>query len=161
MFCTKCGAQNPADARFCYSCGAALPTTDISPPQAQVGAPMAQPPAAARVVEYAGFWRRFVAVIIDGLILTVPNLILSFVIGWLYYAFFESSRLQATPGKMALGIVVTDTEGQRITFLRASGRQFGKIISAFILYIGFMMAGWTRKKQALHDLLAECLVVMR
>ncbi len=60
---------------------------------------------------------------------------------------------------MALGIKVTDLDGNRISFGRATGRYFGKIISGMIFYIGFMMAGWTQKKQALHDMLAGCLVI--
>ncbi|HRU62302.1 MAG TPA: RDD family protein, partial [Bacteroidia bacterium] len=59
----------------------------------------------------------------------------------------------------ALGLRVTDLNGERITFLRATGRYFGKIISGMILYIGFIMAAFTEKRQALHDLMAECLVV--
>ena len=78
---------------------------------------------------------------------------------WLYYTLFESSASRATPGKMALGIVVVDSRGQRIGFGRATGRYFGKILSAIILCIGFAMAGWTEKKQALHDLLADTLVI--
>ena len=62
---------------------------------------------------------------------------------------------------MALGLQVTDLEGRRISFGRASGRFFGKIISAMILYIGFMMAGFTEKKQALHDMIAGTLVIRK
>jgi len=78
---------------------------------------------------------------------------------WLYFALMESSSKQATLGKMALSIKVTDLEGHRITFGKATGRFFGKIISGMILYIGYMMAGWTAKKQALHDMMAGTLVV--
>jgi len=80
---------------------------------------------------------------------------------WLYYAIFESSAWQATPGKKALGLEVTDLEGRRISFGRASGRLFGKIISAMILWIGFIMAGLTERKQALHDMMAGCLVIKK
>jgi len=82
-----------------------------------------------------------------------------FVVGWLYYALMESSAKGGTLGKMALGIKVTDLSGNRISFGRATGRYFGKIISAVILYIGFIMAGFTQQKQALHDIIAGCLVV--
>jgi uncharacterized RDD family membrane protein YckC len=78
---------------------------------------------------------------------------------WLYFAAFESSRWQATPGKKVLGLRVTDLEGRRLSFIRASGRYFGKIISWLLLGIGFVLAGFTEKKQALHDMLAGCLVV--
>jgi len=72
---------------------------------------------------------------------------------WLYFALMESSAKQATLGKMALSIIVTDMSG------RATGRYFGKILSGAILMIGYIMAGFTEKKQALHDMIAGCLVV--
>ena len=78
---------------------------------------------------------------------------------WLYFATFESSPWQATPGKKVLGLRVTDLEGRRLSFVRASGRYFGKIISSLLFGIGFFMAGFTEKKQALHDMLAGCLVL--
>lgn len=80
------------------------------------------------------------------------------VFNWVYFAGFESSYLGATPGKWALGIYVTDMEGKRVSFGRATGRYFGKIVSGIILGIGYMMAGFTEKFQALHDMMAECLV---
>lgn len=82
--------------------------------------------------------------------------------GWFYYALMESSSWQGTLGKRALGLVVTDLSGARITFGRASGRYFARIITVLIpLFIGFIMAGFTEKKQALHDMIASCLVVRR
>ena len=152
---------------------------------------------------YAGFWRRFVAYLIDNLIISaisqflfIPFLamlgigswkameydpdpemwiglliavlvgmsfliLVSFILGWLYYALMESSTNQGTLGKMALGIQVTDLEGKRISFGRATGRYFGKILSNMILLIGFIMAAFTEKKQALHDLIAGTLVVKK
>ncbi len=80
---------------------------------------------------------------------------------WLYFALMESSSKQATVGKMALGIVVTDLSGNRISFGRATGRYFGKIVSGMILCIGYFMAGFTERKQALHDIMSSCLVVLR
>lgn len=79
--------------------------------------------------------------------------------GWIYEASFESSSKQATLGKMALGLKVTDENGQRISFARASGRFFSKILSRMILLIGYIMAGFTARKQALHDMIAGTLVV--
>ena len=137
---------------------------------------------------YAGFWLRFVAAIVDGLILAVIGFVIgviggvlmrasgatgqdaetifgsilqliSIVINWLYFALQESGPRQATLGKRLLGIQVTDLYGQRISFGRATGRYFGKIISAIILLIGYIMAAFTEKKQALHDIMAGCLVV--
>ncbi|MCH8540668.1 MAG: RDD family protein [Opitutales bacterium] len=133
---------------------------------------------------YAGFWKRVVAAIIDGFVLLPIGLIagaflgfaaagsgashegmelmgnmLGVLIGWLYHALMESSHRQATLGKMAMGIVVTDLNGQQISFGRASGRFFGMYLSAFIFLIGFIMVAFTAKKQGLHDILASCLVV--
>jgi uncharacterized RDD family membrane protein YckC len=82
-------------------------------------------------------------------------------VSWLYFASFESSIWQATPGKRLLGLVVTNLEGHRISFARASGRYFGKILSGTLFFIGFLIAGFTPRKQALHDLLASCLVLRR
>ena len=82
-------------------------------------------------------------------------------IHWLYWAGLESSGYQATLGKMALGLIVTDLKGEPIAFGRATGRYFGKIISALLLGIGFLMIGWTEKKQALHDIMAGTLVVRK
>ena len=80
---------------------------------------------------------------------------------WLYYALQESSPAQATLGKRAVGIIVTDEEGERISFGRATGRYFGKMISGIILAVGYIMAAFTEKKQALHDMIAHTLVVKR
>lgn len=78
-----------------------------------------------------------------------------------YYAGMESSKLQATVGKMAAGIKVVDAEGRRLTFGRAAGRWAASLLSYLTLYIGFLMAGWTRRKRALHDLAAGTYVVDR
>jgi uncharacterized RDD family membrane protein YckC len=153
------------------------PLSDLIPPTS--------PPQIASV-RYAGFWLRFAALLIDIIVFTIGTFIVGFAIGlilaiasintegldaffdlvgitvgWLYFALMESSSLQATLGKLACGIKVTDLQGRRISFGRATGRNFGKIISYIILCIGFFMAGWTAKKQALHDLIASCLVIRK
>jgi uncharacterized RDD family membrane protein YckC len=79
--------------------------------------------------------------------------------GWLYEAILESSSKQATVGKMALGLKVTDEYGQRISFARASARYFSKILSRMILLIGYIMVGFTQRKQGLHDMIAGTQVV--
>ena len=78
-----------------------------------------------------------------------------------YFVLMESSRLQGTIGKLILGLKVTDTFGRRISFGRASGRFFGKLLSGQILLIGYLMAALTAKKQALHDVLARTLVIYK
>ncbi len=133
---------------------------------------------------YAGFWLRFFAWIIDkiviaGLMSVITAVLgvfvhgffnspsswsydlLALVVGWLYYALMESSSYQATLGKMALDLKVTDLDKKPVSFLRASARFFGKILSGMILGIGFLMIAFTEKKQGLHDKLAGCLVIRK
>ncbi len=124
-------------------------------------------------MQYAGFGKRLVAWLIDLILLaivgTIINLIfdqdvaglVSTLVGWGYFAGMESSGRQATLGKSAMGLVVTDLNGQRISFLRATGRYFAKILSALILFIGYIMAAFTARKQGLHDMLAGTLVLSR
>ena len=83
------------------------------------------------------------------------------VIPWLYFALLESSSKQATVGKMAMGIIVTNVDGNKVSFGRTTGRHFAKFISLLTLFIGFIIAGFTEKKQALHDMIAGCLVVQK
>jgi uncharacterized RDD family membrane protein YckC len=154
------------------------------------GSPVALGPA---TVQYAGFWLRFVAWLIDAIGLWFVGAVLGLVFGfvggildsttgangtiqsiasvlayaiglagqWLYFSLMESSAHQATLGKLALGIRVIDYEGGRISFGRATGRYFGKLISGLLCYVGFAMAGFTDRKQALHDIMASTLVVRR
>jgi uncharacterized RDD family membrane protein YckC len=83
------------------------------------------------------------------------------VIPWLYYAGFESSRSQATPGKLLMRIVVTDLEGNKPSFARVTLRHFAKFISTLIIFLGFLMIGLTKKRQGLHDKIAGCLVLLQ
>jgi uncharacterized RDD family membrane protein YckC len=122
---------------------------------------------------YGGFWIRVLAYIIDGILVGIVVGILtlttddaarntvSTIVSWLYFAFMESSARQATFGKSLLNMQVTDEQGQRISFLRATGRHFAKILSAIILLIGFIMVAFDSRKQGLHDKLASTLVVQR
>lgn len=80
---------------------------------------------------------------------------------WLYFALMESSKYQATLGKMAVGIKVVDLNGNKISFGKATGRFFGKIISGAIFYVGYIMAAFTERKQALHDMMANTLVTLK
>jgi uncharacterized RDD family membrane protein YckC len=119
-------------------------------------------------VLYAGFWKRFLASLIDSIIFAIPILMLTIFFsyvglliivigGWVYCAVMESSEKQATLGKIALKSIVTDINGNKISFERATGRYFAKIISN-IFYIGYIMAAFTAKKQGLHDIIAKTLV---
>jgi uncharacterized RDD family membrane protein YckC len=81
------------------------------------------------------------------------------ILGVIYFAMFESSAMQGTPGKRAMGLIVTDLQGNRISFLRALGRYFAKILSGLILLIGYIMVAFTERKQGLHDMIAGTLVL--
>ena len=111
--------------------------------------------------DYAGFWHRFAANIIDILILILPCLLVSIipllplVISWLYYALFHSSKYQATIGMMALKIKIYNENEGSISFGRATGRYFSTPLSGLILLIGYFMIGWTLRKQGLHDKIAR------
>jgi uncharacterized RDD family membrane protein YckC len=92
----------------------------------------------------------------------VTALMLLFLMGnWVYFSVLESSPWRATLGKKALGLTVVDLAGNRLSFARASGRFFAKIISSMTFLIGFLMAAFTARKQALHDMLAGCLVTRK
>lgn len=86
-------------------------------------------------------------------------IVITTVLAWLYFAVLESSPWQATLGKLALGIRVTDLQGRRISFPRALGRYLAKYLSLIILGIGFLMVAWTKRKQGLHDMIANTLVL--
>lgn len=193
VFCSKCGAQNGAGAAFCQQCGAGLGT-------GLAAAPAASPVVYSQgvpVAGYGGFWIRFVAFIVDSIIVRVVAIpfvlaltalgilhhglgvvhmenptpeqvatllaaglgtaIVFVVVHWLYEALLTSSEWQATLGKKMLNLRVTDEAGNRISFSRASGRYFAKFLSSF-LFIGFIMAAFTDRKRALHDILAGTLV---
>jgi uncharacterized RDD family membrane protein YckC len=104
-----------------------------------------------------------------------PKMFLFFILGivalavnWLYHGFFESSTWQATPGKKALGLIVTDLEGRQVTFGRASGRYFAgrgatiiPSLGSMYYFIDCICVGFTEKKQAIHDMIAGCLVLRR
>jgi uncharacterized RDD family membrane protein YckC len=90
---------------------------------------------------------------------TLPAYILAAAaIQWLYEALLTSSSWQATVGKKLLKLKVTDMAGNRVSFGRATGRFFGKILSGMICYIGFIMVAFTERKQGMHDMIAGTLV---
>jgi uncharacterized RDD family membrane protein YckC len=140
-------------------------------------------PIGASAVAYGGFWIRVLAYVIDGILLGIaggiigrlfgpvvpemtfdqvffsPRTGLSLIVGWLYFALLESSERGATVGKMALGLRVVTSRGERLTFLNATGRYFAKFLSALILGIGFLMVAFTDRKRGLHDMIADTLVI--
>jgi uncharacterized RDD family membrane protein YckC len=144
--------------------------------------------------EYGGFWQRFVAALIDGIIMNIVSYailiplgvststaftidpdtgdldtsafgfmfflayVILLVLNVLYFSYQESSEHQATFGKRAMGLVVTDLSGERLTFMNALGRYFARILSAITLGIGYLIQPFTERKQALHDIVAGTLV---
>lgn len=136
---------------------------------------------------YSGAFRRLFAFMIDCVVIIGAYMLLALILGfavfsspllalpmfglwyfggmfcfaWLYFAIFESSKWQATVGKRVLGLKVVDLEGNRVGFWRATARYFSKLLSRFILMIGFLMIFWTKKKQALHDKIASTLVIFQ
>ena len=135
--------------------------------------------------QFGGFWIRVGAEFIDTLVLLIPQMLISFliraetpaademdqailegmdfiigiIVWWAYTAALHSSTWQATVGKKAVGLKVVDENGNRISFGRATGRYFAGLLSALILAIGYLMVGWTKKKQGLHDIIAGTYVI--
>ena len=102
------------------------------------------------------------AVIGGFIMIMLVFVVISVIAQWLYHAYLESGEKQATYGKQLMGVYVTDLMGDRVTFGRASGRFFAKIVTGMIpLGIGYIMAGFTERRQALHDMIASCLVLRR
>jgi uncharacterized RDD family membrane protein YckC len=188
IYCSRCGRPSAPNAPFCAQCGAELRAGQPAVPAAAAAAPVYYPSAQ----RYGGFWARFVAIVIDWVVVNVvvwPVLLLfavvlglagsmtrmpnpgiamvraftflgfTTIVNWLYESLMWSSGRQATLGKMALGLRVTDLYGRRISFARATGRHFAKIISGMTLLIGYIMAAFTERRQALHDMVAGTLVV--
>jgi uncharacterized RDD family membrane protein YckC len=193
MFCSRCGLRVEEGLRYCGACGQEV-GSPVTPPQIPARAPVPVPRP------YAGFWLRFVAHLIDNIVLGIPFfsivmlpiflfgglhllarrgavgppdpvfvaaivlrfffMIALFVVAqWLYFG-MESSAREATFGKAAMSLRVTGLTGQHLSFGHATGRYFAKIISGLIpLGIGYFMAGFTEKKQALHDMIAGTLVL--
>jgi len=196
--CTSCNQRINANDQYagkpcnCPNCEArnTIPTIMDIPPGPDPDAPLSS--KLQLNTQYAGFWKRFCAILIDVTIIAIVGGIISSIacaiikvrllvsgtdpmiipyismcVGLtinsifqlLYFTILQSSALQATLGKMALGIIVTDETGNRISFMRANGRLFAKSLSELTLGIGFIMAGFTERKQALHDMIASTYVI--
>lgn len=206
MICPNCGRDNPANAYYCQACATplmpavqqpAVPGYGYSPPPANY--PGYEP------THYASIGRRFLAALIDGIILGIPIgiissvlsammavrvihrssrdttfnpgmaadavgtfvagfgmiMIISFLLTWAYFALMESSGWQGTVGKKVMGIQVTDLSGGKISVGRATARLAVKAFLSGWFLIGYIMAFFTRRKQALHDLIAGTLVLSR
>jgi uncharacterized RDD family membrane protein YckC len=140
---------------------------------------------------YAGFWLRLAATLIDASLICFPVYIMFFfavvvlwkittsnggstsvgilaalvtmmlLAPWFYFSFLESSRWQATVGKSLLRLYVTDLEGHRLSRGRSMARNLAKCLSTLTLGVGYLMSGFTARRQALHDLIAQCVVLRR
>jgi uncharacterized RDD family membrane protein YckC len=191
LHCPKCDAEVTEGATFCGACGQPIAGGESGQPDAspEAGSKVARRPmvyagfwlrAAAYLLdsivlsvpvgvfilgplmERAGIAPDNPWVLFTGTSRQIIAInLLGTMVSWLYWALLESSRWQATLGKKMLGLQVTDLEGRRISFARATGRYFGKVISTLLLLVGFAMAGFTEKKQALHDMIASCLVLKK
>jgi uncharacterized RDD family membrane protein YckC len=190
MYCHKCGGKNDDQAAFCDKCGVALqkPTPETGATVPAYPATVQYAGFRRRVaatgidgliwtaIEIVSFVVLFAVGVVDTsdagadpgtaeyAHYTAVSLVFSaamFAAYMAYFAIMESSSKQATLGKMVLGIVVTDNDGKRISLGRAIGRNLGKIVSSIILFIGYLMVAFTEKKQGLHDIMANCLVVVK
>ena len=169
--CGTCGTQNVLDpsrplyTASCGRCGAVL-----NPMQTTI---MSENICNTKPL-YAGFWVRSLASVIDFMAILPFNLffeyavrdelamfMLGMVVSAIYSVVFESSAWQATIGKRVLGIIVTDEQGRRIGAGKAIGRHLGKYVSGLTLGLGFIMVGFTDRKQGLHDKIAGTLVLKR
>lgn len=123
-------------------------------------------------MNYTGFWRRFLALGIDSLILALPSLLFSgmsrsiatsmfagAVLGFFYYPIFESSIMSATPGKALMGMTVVTVAGERISYKTAVLRWVCRYLSLVLCYIGYLIQPFTEKKQTLHDIISGTVVV--
>lgn len=179
MFCSNCGVALYESAAFCSACG--RPVSVEMPPAvpgrvAYAGFWLRAVAAIidALVLMIPTFVIIVFAVVFLGLEMPPPEAMqpgtlppmrffipieaMFVTVHWLYFALMESSTWQGTLGKRALKIGVSDTHGKRISFGRASGRSFGKLVSGIFL-VGYVMAAFTQKQQALHDIFADCIVV--
>jgi uncharacterized RDD family membrane protein YckC len=187
VICNACRATVSSDARVCPQCGerpdAPAPTpvggfvspmrvaTSYSGAGGGYELPTAfMSPQWPRDLRYAGFWIRVAAYLIDSLVIVTTITIAGYFLGawvglfWLatlllYFPLMESGAGQGTIGKQALNLRVTDLQGQRVSFGRALGRSFAKVLSSLFLCIGYLMIAVTGRSQGLHDLIAKTLVV--
>lgn len=123
---------------------------------------------------YAGIGKRFFAFLIDVLFFAVLYWVLwqmmksyatvslvLLVIIWLYYALLESSPLQASVGKILMGIKVVDRRGRRLSFWQATERIVSKLVTNVTFYFGFFVAAWDKKKRTLHDRISHSAVILK
>ncbi len=171
-FCPTCGTRAGDDVALCGLCGH------------EYVAGAAARRASATQITYAGFWRRFAAMLLDGLVLLFPGAIIRVLLGLsstgfddlespnamlagslevavdaLYAAVLLSSRAGATLGMQVLGLRMVTVDGRPVSFARALGRFLAMVFTVLSLGIGYVMQVFTRRRQTLHDLIAGTVVV--
>jgi uncharacterized RDD family membrane protein YckC len=183
----------PVQVKYCSECGQPWPQEELarfgdrlicSNCKIAYAQKLREGVASAATFTYAGFWIRFVAILLDGVILFVVSVVVQlafapmlrsgrldlmlmvlgaeYLIGMVVGATYEGvfvSRYGATPGKMALDLKVIRPDGGPLSLGRAVGRYFAKIVSGIILMIGYIMAGFDSEKRALHDLICDTRVI--
>lgn len=189
--CRCCGREVNPNGKFCPQCGNSLKshavdsrqvdeTLSIAPASMDFlvptldteTSPLERPfdlSTGATIIHYAGFGRKLAALVLDALILAIPVALVApftartggIAIVWLYTALMMSSGKQATLGMMALGIIATDLEGNKIGFGKATTRYFASIVSSLFLCAGYLISLRSGRKQTLHDRLAGTLIVRR
>ncbi len=162
MYCSKCGAPMADGAALCSACGQASSSTVALPRTPMMNGLAA---AAAPRVAYGGFWLRFVAYLIDGVVMSlgvilvlIPLIFLTG-LGALLSEIHPQEELSDAGVFLIIGVIMA---GRRVSFGRATGRHFAKIVTNMVpAFIGYIMAGFTAQKQALHDMIAGCLILRR
>ena len=181
MFCPRCGTRAPDDIATCGLCGVALQAGHVpgtAAPHARLAAP------GLTLATYGGFWRRFMALLLDTLVLFFPAATVRVLLGldvfgrfdgdtslsymasafdlfinWLYAAILIASPLRGTLGMIVMDLHLTDLKGDRITFPRATWRFFAQFLSLLTLGIGYLMQLFTARRQTLHDMVSGTIVV--
>jgi uncharacterized RDD family membrane protein YckC len=185
IFCNRCGAPSASDAAFCQNCGAGLASEPglAAPSQGSTISPhyagfWIRVPSALLDVSLLFVANRLVRMALYSITPVIEmddrmlghgtfgirhplRLAISLAVGWIYGAGMESSRFQASLGKLALHLKVTDEQGNQLTFARATARHFAKFLSTASLGVGYVMAAFDSQKQALHDQIAGTLVLYR
>ncbi|MFC1823362.1 RDD family protein [Thermodesulfobacteriota bacterium] len=194
------GIDHGGDKSFCSECGMAFSPGDMIRYGDSWVCALCKPVFVQKLkegltvsstMEYAGFWIRFGAKIIDGIILSIVNMLINIPVGILTvmvapntdstiatviitllsyilnfgfgiaYITFFLGKYGATPGKMACKLKVVTPEGDKITYLRAFARYFGELVSALTLSVGYIMAAFDDEKRALHDRICSTRVIRR
>lgn len=182
MFCSRCGTWAPDDTATCSLCGLALQGNGSpNPPVPAPGQPHA---AVVALVTYGGFWRRFIAAVLDSMILFFPAATVRVLLGlsatgmfdadtpasWvaalfefafdgLYVTLLLSSSARGTLGMQLMDLHVTDLKGDRISVGRSAGRYLAQLLSILTFGIGFLIQVFTPRRQTLHDLISGTVVV--